>query len=545
MRITVALAIALLAIPFTTPAPTAAAPPADPNVVVIMLDDHPFDTADSMLQRMPTLRSLFLDQGLRFEHYYGNDPLCCPGRANVLTGLYSHHHGVFVNNGTPFQPDETVATALHAAGYHTFITGKYLNGVHNFADMTPPGWDHTSISSGAYYDYVHLRDGVRRQRGTRPRDYSTDVFANDAVAFLEAAPAEQPVFAFLTPTSTHGGKDPSTGRAGSPVPAVRHQGDPACSDIGRYRPVGYNERDVSDKPTFIRTRSFVPYAKGWPLQRACESLLAVDEMVERVRDVLIEQGRYENTLFVLTADNGMSWGLHRWARKKVPWSTHLPLHVTWPGVTPQTLMTVDGWVSNIDLGPTLVEAGGADPLGPFPTGQAAPDGQSFFQLIVDGDGVLDRDALLEERRVGDEGAPGWCAVRTTGESPLGLWHFARWKDGQRELYDLEADPPSSRTSPASPASTPSRPSSWHGWPVSAKATWRAPWMAAWASPTDRRACDRRAGSGRGRGGGGGGAAGRGPRAGHPRPSRSRPARGALRRSRPIRRRQRRLRRGIP
>ncbi len=53
---------------------------------------------------MPTIRSVFLEQGLRFSNFSANDPLCCPGRSNFLTGLYAHHHGVIENDGRLLDP---------------------------------------------------------------------------------------------------------------------------------------------------------------------------------------------------------------------------------------------------------------------------------------------------------------------------------------------------------------------------------------------------------------------------------------------------------
>jgi arylsulfatase A-like enzyme len=75
------------------------------------------------------------------------DALCCPSRATILRGQYSHNHNVLTNSAPRggeerFSElgleDSTVATWLHSEGYHTMMFGKYLN---HFEPPVPPGWD--------------------------------------------------------------------------------------------------------------------------------------------------------------------------------------------------------------------------------------------------------------------------------------------------------------------------------------------------------------------------------------------------------------------
>ncbi len=65
---------------------------------------------------------------MEFTDTHGETPTCAPGRAGLLTGLHTHNHGVYqTDDGTLFQPDETIATELQGVGYHTIEVGKYLN----------------------------------------------------------------------------------------------------------------------------------------------------------------------------------------------------------------------------------------------------------------------------------------------------------------------------------------------------------------------------------------------------------------------------------
>src|SRR5215213_4461903 len=137
----------------------AAAQTAHPNIVVILTDDQRAD----QLGRMPAVADLAAD-GLTFANAYVSNPLCCPSRATILTGRYSHTTGVYRNENTEatggwqaFRDDErsTVATWLDAAGYRTALVGKYLNGYGGDGHV-PPGWNQWLAYIGApgYYDYT-------------------------------------------------------------------------------------------------------------------------------------------------------------------------------------------------------------------------------------------------------------------------------------------------------------------------------------------------------------------------------------------------------
>src|SRR4051812_27357730 len=133
---------------FTAPAVAGAQPP---NIVVLMVDDlgvMPGD--DRLLNALPTINSTFVQHGVRFTDYVGNDPLCCPGRSNFLAGQYSHHTGVIVNDARLFDPTETIATELQGVGYQTFLDGKYFNLAGELGSKMPPGWTKAFMTAGQY-----------------------------------------------------------------------------------------------------------------------------------------------------------------------------------------------------------------------------------------------------------------------------------------------------------------------------------------------------------------------------------------------------------
>lgn len=424
--------------PFTLPSDP---PPvgARPNIVVLMLDDMAV-VEDDLWQRLPTISRVFFEHGVSFTSFWSNVPLCCPGRANFLTGQWAHHSGVTLNDGRLLDHRTTLATELNRAGYYTLLSGKYLHKLDLLADKTPRGWDGFAGMSGAYYDYTAFVDGVAEEHGLAEADYSTDVFADHSVRLLRAAPADEPVFALLTPYAPHAGSDEVGGRVvDHPPPAIRHRGDVRCAGIPPFRPASYNELDVSDKPAYVGA---VPLADpaGWRLDLVCESLLSVDEWLARVVGELRRQDRLANTLFVLTTDNARSWGANRWRKKIAPYASRMPLAIRWPGVT-RTQREDDALLSMVDLAPTLCEIGGCT-MGPFANGFGV-DGLSFAGLIAPlrYPPMPKRDAIVLEHHAPTSQVPAWRGIVTSADHPLGQWFAIHYRTiGARELYDMSGGP---------------------------------------------------------------------------------------------------------
>jgi len=409
-----------------------------PDIVMLMVDDLA-EMDLRVWERLPTIRRLFLEQGVRFTEYIGNNPLCCPGRANVLTGQWSVHHGVIRNDARLLDPSTTIATELAQTGYWTAIVGKYLNLTHRLADKTPPGWDHALIYNGGYRPQWYWTDGVLHRDGSSADAYMTDIIADQAVAWIDEAPPDDPLFLFLTPYGPHAsGLKGVKGSNYFPLPAPRHLQDPRCKGIAPWNPPGYDEAVVTDKPAYIRRLPRLPWANGWPLRTTCESLLSVDEMLGRVVDELETQGR-TNVLFVLTGDNGMTFGAHRWTEKKVPYAAPLPLFMHWSSRLGDTPRTIDGLATNVDLAPTLCAVAGCT-MGPYANGHGT-DGMSLLPLLDGSKDDLDRAGVRIEDLSPSLLKPAtFRGVWTSRTWTHGRWLYVQYSSGERELYPLETDP---------------------------------------------------------------------------------------------------------
>jgi len=397
-----------------------AAPPADPpSVVVIYSDDQRFDT----LWAMPTVQDKLAARGITFSNAFVPNPLCCPSRASLLTGRYSHSNGVW-NNVPPyggfdaFDDSETLATWLQGAGYTTGLFGKYLNRYWSHADYVPPGWDRwVAFPLSGYFDYRLSFDGNVVSYRSDPSDYSTDVLASEVVSFIEST--NGPLFAYYAPYAPHA---PST-------PAPRHEG--AFKGVGKWRPESYDEADVLDKPNWVRALKPWDHDKSSTVDShrrdQLATLLALDEAVGHIVDALRRTGRLSNTMVVFMGDNGYSLGEHRWKGKHAPYeeSIRVPAVVRYDPLI-ASARTDDQLVLNIDVAPTALELAGVD----------VPDldGRSLVPLFSDPRESWRSDFLLERLAKPTNRVPSFCGVR--GEE----LKFVVYETGEQELYDLVADP---------------------------------------------------------------------------------------------------------
>lgn len=396
--------------------------PGAPNIVLILTDDQRWDT----LGAMPAVQELLVEKGVSFENAFVVNSLCCPSRATILTGKYSHSTGVYLNGGPhggfqSFKDPSTIATWLDAAGYDTGLFGKYLNRYGN--TYVPPGWDRWFAFSGhgerarpaPYFDYYVNDDGELVRFRKAAEDYSTDVLAGEAVDFVQGA--DGPLFLYFSTTAPH--------RPATPPPRYAGRFD----HLEPWRPASYDERDVSDKPRWVQDLPRLDAAERAAAderrRNQYRTLLAVDDAVRRIVQALADTGRLENTLILFMSDNGESWGEHRWTRKSTAYEEDIrvPFVVRWDARLGSG-QTRAGLVTNLDVAPTFAAAAGVSAPG------------------AEGEDVLSsprrEDFLVEHLQLaGDsEGAeiPGYCAVRST------RFLYVAYATQEEELYDLERDP---------------------------------------------------------------------------------------------------------
>ncbi|MEX0755168.1 MAG: sulfatase [Actinomycetota bacterium] len=411
--------------------PAASGEPAK-NIILILTDDQRWDS----LWAMAAVQQRLGAPGVTFSNAYVVNPLCCPSRASILTGLYSHHTNVWRNTpphgGYPsFDPRSTVATWLQDAGYRTALVGKYLNGYED-PSVVPPGWDEwfaflTGSSEGfggSYRGFDVSNNGHEQRFGGDEPSYSLDVLERRSLELIRTT-RERPLFLYLAVPTPH-----------SPtIPAPEHAKD-FLSGLQPHRPPNFNEEDVSDKPRWVQRQrplneqGIAEHVDGRQ-RKNMQTLLSVDEMVGRIVAAIDRQGELEESLIVFASDNGLFWGEHRLRTKLAPYeeAIRIPLVVRYDAAVADPASREDRLALNIDFAATFAEAAGLRLEG--------DDGASLLPLLR-GEAPAWRERFVVEHLGPEIGlrprVPTYCGVH--GER----WVYVRYVTGEEELYDLQLDP---------------------------------------------------------------------------------------------------------
>ena len=413
-----------------------------PNILFILADD----LRASDLQYMPSTQNLLEKHGEMFTNAWVTRALCCPSRATILRGQYAHNHEVWTNvypSGGFWRfhdqglENSTIATWLDDSAYDTVFIGKYLNPYgldrdNNYAPTTyvPPGWDRWYAWEGTYrgtHTKYDINENGQIVTYYRPKTHDTDLYAQTAERFIRQTVGGAPFFMHLSTNAPH---DPA-------YYPPRHAD--LFSDTSLPKPPSFNEKDVSDKPAWVRNK---PLLSSTEVQKLTElyrdrlrSLQSVDEMVGRLVDTLRDTGELSNTYIVFTSDNGIYLGEHRLTHKGAAYnaSPRIPLLVRGPSV-PQGVIRSQ-MVLNNDLAPTFADLGGVQV-------PSFVDGRSLKPLLATSSPAPSwrRAFLVEHRRSAEEqedvrAIPNYDAVRTS------RYNYVEYPTtGEKELYDLNTDP---------------------------------------------------------------------------------------------------------
>jgi N-acetylglucosamine-6-sulfatase len=293
--------------------------------------------------------------------------------------------------------NSTLATWMDDAGYRTALIGKYFNGY--AGTYQPPGWDVWHPTNGS--------DTLR---------------ARKAEHFIRASAQDTaPFFAYVALQTPHPPAKP---------PARYADRYP---NLGVPRTRDYNEKNVSDKPYWIRTAPRVS-SKGKDAadklyRNRARSLLEVDDMMERLYTALQETGELDNTYIIFTSDNGFHFAEHRLQapRKSTAYEPdiRIPLLVRGPGIAAGTHRSQ--MVLNNDFGVTMADLAGVRPT-------RKVDGRSFAPILR-GQSPAWRSAFLVENPTGRV-VPAFRALRTSDGKKMTQFY----NRGVREIYFLSEDP---------------------------------------------------------------------------------------------------------
>ena len=343
-------------------------------------------------------------EGLLFNNAYVPNAKCSPSRSCILTGRNSWQLEEAVSH-LPYFPEKfvTYAEALDSSGYWVGATGKpWAPGVQGTLNGK------ARELAGQKFDEFKLQP---------PAKFISKIdYARNFDDFLEKRPKGEP-FCFW-----YGGSEPH--RAYEYGAALRLT-DKKLSDIDE---VPSFWPDVDSVRTDMLDYAYeIEYFDGH-LSRMIESLEA--------------SGELDNTIIVVTADNGMPFP--RIKGQVYEYSNHLPLAIRWPKGIKKPGRTIEDFVNFIDFAPTFMEAAGVSPefTGMQPiTGRSLSD---IFGSEKDGMVTNDRDYVLVGKERHDIGRPNDQGYPVRGIFKgdylyLKNFHPERWPVGNPETGYLNTD----------------------------------------------------------------------------------------------------------
>ncbi len=346
-----------------------------PNVLFILTDDQQFDAIGALGNdqiRTPELDRL-VDEGVSFSRAYiigGNVPaVCCPSRAMIHTGRSLYRTGCDERGRIP-ESVETIAETFRKAGYRTFATGKQHNGPGAIARGFTDARKLLFAGMGHHMQLkVHDFDPTGQyhpDRGKVVPRYSSEMFTEAALDFLDKDLGDAPFFAYLAYTVPH-----------DPIMAPEKYMSLYDPDKIRLHPTFQPSHPVDISPDGDRVRpmqscdeceadAVVKYHK-WPIEETdMRALVAgyyamlthLDDQIGRIRTTLEEKGEWDNTIIVFASDNGIAMGRHGCYHKQTSHDhdAHVPLIIAGPGIPRGQTRT--GMVYLYDLYPTLCDLAG-------------------------------------------------------------------------------------------------------------------------------------------------------------------------------------------
>ncbi|CAN5452447.1 arylsulfatase [soil metagenome] len=301
-----------------------------PNIVVILVDDMGFSDIGCYGSEIPTPNlDALAANGLKFTQFY-NTARCCPTRAALLTGLYSHQTGIghmVDDNKLPGYRGQlnnqcvTLAEAVKPAGYFTIMCGKWHVGQAHGVTPWGRGFDRSlnAAAGGFYYadnDRAQLflnGEKIENSDPRLPKDwYTTDLWTDYSIKFVdEAIAAKKPFLLYEAHNAPHfpiqapeADVAKFRGKYKAGWDKLREQRLKKQIDLGLIRP----EWTLSERPDTVKAWDKLTSEEQDRYDNimaiAAASIHAMDRSVGRLVDHLKAKGELDNTLILFMSDNG-------------------------------------------------------------------------------------------------------------------------------------------------------------------------------------------------------------------------------------------------
>ncbi len=440
-----------------------------PNIIYIMADDLTTQAISAYggiykdIAPTPNIDRI-AEAGMLFQDVLCTNAICGPSRAAILTGNYSNENGYYKNeSGGKFDDSQwTFPQEFQNNGYATSLFGKWHLGTE------PQGFDvfkyHNSAGQqGHYWNPIFNENG----KDVKEEGYATNLTTDFALNWLESdRKSDKPFMMVLQYKAPHRPWEPD------------HKYETLWDDVEMPYPVTFNDdyegreltagdtemtmqhlsrRDMKlPTPEGLKGKDKIAWdfygakndevvqpegmtaeeGKKWRYQHYIKDYLAcvksVDDNIGRVLDYLDKNGLTDNTVIVLTSDQGFYLGDHGFFDKRFIYeeSLRMPFMVKYPKMVKPGSVNTD-IVTNIDFAPTLLELAGIQT-------DAEMQGESFVPLLK-GETPADWEQAMYYHYYE---WPYWHHVQPhygIRTQKYTLAHFY-YNIDVWELYDLEKDP---------------------------------------------------------------------------------------------------------
>lgn len=340
--------------------------------------------------------------GLLFLRAYTNNAKCAPSRANILTGRNSWQLEDAANHW-PYFPEKfkSFVEILAANGYQAGYTGK------GFEPAV------TRFANGAKRDLL-IQPYNSLKTNPPTQNISNIDYAANFAAFLSES-KNRPFFFW------YGGLEP-------------HRGYKFKSGIDQGGKQ-LNEIDKNDIFSFLPDND----STRIDLLDYAFEIEYFDQQLGKMIDKLAEIGQLENTLIVVTSDNGMSFP--RIKGQAYEYANHLPLAMMWPNGIQSPGRKIENYISFIDFAPTFLEIAGIDRQ---KSTMQSITGNSLVSILQNSSPYLGNDFVLMGKERHDVGRPhdqGYPIRAIVKNNMLYIHNFKpeRWPAGNPETGYANTD----------------------------------------------------------------------------------------------------------
>ena len=415
-----------------------------PNILMIQADQLP--AAPIGAYGHPVVKTPHMDrlaeQGVLFENFYTNCPLCAPSRASMCTGRLVEKIGVFDNGAELPAQIPTFMHHLRRAGYKTILSGK----MHFIGPDQLHGFDRrltTDIYPSFFNWTPDWRRGVYANPGTSVSqlaetglcqwnlqlDYDEEVQFRTLEALRDLARDSRDGTPFFLCTS------------------YTHPHDPWIITQPYWDLYDHDRIDLPAAPA-IALDDMHPFDRWLQIHHMVDQFPPTDEMIRTTRhafygmvsyfdekigqllDALHQLGLAENTIVLVTSDHGEMMGEHgMWFKRTFfDGSTRVPLIASCPGRLP-TGRRLKETASLVDLFPTLLDIAGLEDM---EEACASVDGHSFRPLL-EGDDPAWKDCAISEYY-------GEGVIHAGRMVRKGEYKYIYVHEEAPRLFDMESDP---------------------------------------------------------------------------------------------------------